>query len=263
MMGTARCRKSDPQRINRKAMSIIQNKNKLFSLLLALCLHLTIFLAFTSSATYAENEPGKRPMFGQPDLIRPDPKIDEAFVQEAASKHPDREAASRAVAAQGWTQLREGKTELALQSFYGAWLLNAKNYQPFWGYGAILTERGKFLEAIDQLYIARELIDDPKEIVPLLLDMGIVNSTYAAGLPKDKQLERAHYFVRANQCFTESLETDPGYAAGWRAWALSLYAQERYSEAAIKAQRAQELKAEPFPVNFFRDLKKNIPGEKQ
>jgi tetratricopeptide (TPR) repeat protein len=197
-------------------------------------------------------------MFGQPDLIRPDPKTDEAFVREAASKYPDREAASRAFAAQGWTQLREEKSQLALQSFYRAWLLNAKSHQPFWGYAAILAARGKLLEAIDQLETARELIDDPKEIVPLLLDMGVVNSTYAASLPKDKQLDRAQYFVRANQCFAESLEIDPGYAASWRAWAFSLYDQERYSEASIKAQRAQELKAEPFPVNFLRDLRNRI-----
>jgi tetratricopeptide (TPR) repeat protein len=226
-------------------------------------LFLTILLSFPATGIDAGNEPGQPGMFGQPDLIRPDPKNDEAFIRETVSKYPNREAASRAFATQGWTQLREGKTELALQSFYRAWLLNAKNYQPFWGYGAILAERGKLFDAIEQLDTARELIDNPNEIVALLLDMGVANSTYAAGLPKDKQLDRAQYFVRANQCFTESLEIDPGYAASWRAWALSLYDQERYSEAAIKAERAQELNAEPFPNNFLRVLKNKIAGEKE
>ena len=223
----------------------------------------TILLSFPASGMNAENEDGQRPMFGTPDLIRPDPKKDEAFIRETAAKYPNREAASRAFAAQGWAQLREGKTEPALQSFYRAWLLNAKNYQPFWGYGAILAERGKLFDALEQLDTARELIEDPTEMVALLLDMGVANSTYAAGLPKDKQLDRAQYFVKANQCFTESLEIDPGYAASWRAWALSLYDQERYSEAAIKAERAQELKAEPFPGNFLRALKNKIASEKE
>jgi tetratricopeptide (TPR) repeat protein len=216
-----------------------------------------------SRGAYAAEEPEKHLTFGRPDLIRPDQKADEAFLREASSKYPNREAASRAFASLGWTQLREGKAEPALQSFYRAWLLNAKNYQAFWGYGAILADRGNLLDAIEQLDTARELMDDPKQIPALLVDMGTVNSTYAAGLPKDKQLDRAQYFVRANQCFVESLELDPTYAAGWRAWALSLYDQERYSEAAIKAQRAQELKAEPLPANFWRDLKKNMAGEKQ
>ena len=225
----------------------------LFSALFLIC----------SRGAYAAEEPEKHLTFGRPDLIRPNPKADEAFLREAASKYPNREAASRAFAAQGWMQLREGKSEPALQSFHRAWLLNEKNHQPFWGYGAILAERGNLLDAIEELNTARELIHDQKEIVALLVDMGTVNSAYAAGLSRDKQLDRAQYFVRANQCFTESLETDPDYAAGWRAWALSLYDQERYSEAALKAQRAQELKAEPFPAKFLRDLKNKIAGEKQ
>jgi tetratricopeptide (TPR) repeat protein len=233
------------------------------SFLIGHLLFSVMLLAFPSGDVYAEGKPEKRLTFGRPDVIRPDQKADEAFLRDAASKYPNHEAASRALASLGWTQLREGKAELALQSFYRAWLLNAKNYQAFWGYGAILAERGNLLDAIEQLDTARELMDDPKEILALLVDMGTVNSTYAAGLPEDKQLDRAQYFVRANQCFVESLEIDSGYAAAWRAWALSLYDQERYSEAAIKAQRAQELKAEPFPVNFWRDLKKNIGGEKQ
>ena len=233
------------------------------SLLICCLLALALLFALLSGQACAEGDPERGLPFGRPDLIRPDQKADEAFLREAASKYPNRGTASRAFATRGWTQFREGKSEMALQSFYRAWLLNAKNYQAFWGYGAILAERGNLLDAIEQLDMARELMDDAKEIAALLLDMGTVNSTYAAGLPKDKQLDRAQYFVRANQCFVEILEIEPGNAVAWRAWALSLYDQERYSEAAIKAERAQELKAEPFPVNFWRDLKKNLAEEKQ
>jgi tetratricopeptide (TPR) repeat protein len=202
----------------------------------------------------------QRPMFGQPDVIRPEhlKKADEAFVRQAVAKYRSREAASRAFAAQGWAAIRDEKKDLALENFNRAWLLNPKNYQAFWGFGAVLSARGKLLDAIEQLDTARDLIDDPKEAVALLLDTAAANSTYAASLPPDMQLDRAQYFVKANQCFVESLEIDPGNADGWRAWALSLYDQERYSEAAIKAQRAQELKAEPFPRNFLRDLKAKI-----
>ena len=204
--------------------------------------------------------PAQRPMFGQPDVIRPDhlKKADEAFVREAVAKYRSREAASRAFAAQGWAELRTGEKDLALENFNRAWLLNPKNYQAFWGFSAVLSARGKLLDAIEQLDTARELIDDSKEAVALLLDMAVVNSAYAASLPQDKQLDRAQYFVKANQCFVESLEIDPGNADGWRAWAISLYDQQRYSEAAVKAQRAQELKAEPFPPNFLRDLKARV-----
>jgi tetratricopeptide (TPR) repeat protein len=230
-------------------------RNRLLFLLVWLYIFWTTLLPLSPPDTFAQTE---RPMFDQPDFIRPDKKTAEAFVREATSKYRTREAASRAFAAQGWAQLRDGKNDLALKSFERAWLLNAKNYQVFWGAGAVLGEQGNLIKAIEMLETARELIEDPEEAVALLLDMATVNSTYAASLPKDKQLDRAHYFVRANQCFAESLEINPGYAASWRAWALSLYDQERYSEAFIKAQRAQELKAEPLPANFLRDLKNKI-----
>jgi tetratricopeptide (TPR) repeat protein len=219
----------------------------------------TILVALPGTDSFAQPiDPGKPAVFVQSELIRPDEKSDDAFVRGAASKYPSREAGSRALSAQGWAQLRAGKQDLAVENFYRAWLLHPKNYQVFWGSGAILAQRGKLVDAIDQLDTARELIDDPKETAVLLLDAAIINSTYAAGLPRDKQLERARYFVKANECFTESLENDPDHAASWRAWALSLYEQERYSEAAIKAERAQELNAERFPGDFLHDLKNKI-----
>ncbi|MPZ78772.1 MAG: hypothetical protein GEU77_19905 [Deltaproteobacteria bacterium] len=78
-------------------------------------------------------------------------------------------------------------------------------------------------------------------------------------MPPDKQLDRAHHFVVANNRFVESLEIDPNYAPCWRAWAMSLYEQERYSEAWVKAQRAQDLKAEPFPAGFLKNLGDKLP----
>lgn len=216
---------------------------------------------FSPSTVWAQPmDPDQSPMFGQPYVVRPDDlkKADEAFVRDAIARYGSREAASRAFAAQGWAGIKVGNRYLALENFNRAWLLNPKNYQAFWGFGAVLSAQGKLLEAIEQLESAGELIDNTKETVALLLDIAVASSAYAASLPKDSELERAQYFVRANQYFAESLENDPGYAASWRAWALSLYDQERYAEAAIKAERAQELKAEPFPPNFLRDLRAKI-----
>jgi tetratricopeptide (TPR) repeat protein len=113
--------------------------------------------------------------------------------------------------------------------------------------------------AVEQLSVASQLIDEPAQKAALLSDLGSVYSELAARLPEDKQLDRAQHFVSANRRFTESLEIDPNYAPSWREWAVSLYRQERYSEAWIKAMRATELKAEPFPANFLNDLRKKNP----
>lgn len=194
---------------------------------------------------------------GQSDILRVNSlnESDEAFIKAAIVKFGDRRAASRALALQGWSSIREGNVDFALQRFDEARLLNAKNYQAYWGYGAVLSAQGKLPEAIENLEIARELIDDPNERVSLLSDMGSVYSEYAARLSSDSELDGARAFVNANQRFAESLEIDRDYARSWREWAISLHQQERFSEAWIKAQRAIELKAEPFPAEFLNSLR--------
>jgi tetratricopeptide (TPR) repeat protein len=208
-------------------------------------------LAF-AEAPPVYNEPGVSPSI-------PLKKAAEDFVRASVAKYGSRTSASKAFAAQGWKLLRNNQGELALQDFIRAWQLDEKNYQAFWGFGAILSEQGKIKEAVEQLEIARELNDDSSQRVQLLTDLGILHSEYATRMPPADQLGRAHRFVLANNRFAESIEIDQNDAASWRAWAISLYAQERYSEAWIKAKRALDLKAEPFPSGFLERLREKMP----
>jgi tetratricopeptide (TPR) repeat protein len=204
------------------------------------------------------------PMFGQPAIARPEnlKKTDEAFIRDTTFRFGSRPVASRALADQGWASLRKGMLDIAMRRFNEAWLLNPKNYQAFWGFGAVLSEQRKLAEAIEQLETARSLVDDPRQRLALLADLGAVHSAYGARLPEDKQLDRAQQFITANNRFAESLVSDPNYARSWRDWAISLYEQERYSEAWLKAKRAMELKAEPFPPKFLESLRQKVPEAK-
>jgi len=209
-------------------------------------------------------EADQLPMYGQPKIERPEnlKKADEAFIRESALRYGSRQAASQALAAQGWAAVRAKRLDAAMQRFNQAWLLNPKNYSAFWGFGAVLSEKGKLREAIEQLETARELVDDATQRVPLLCDLGTVHSEYAARLPAQNQLERAHHFVAANNRFTEGLELNPKYAACWREWAYSLYAQERYSEAWVKVKQAREFGADSFPPEFLKKLATKMPEPK-
>ena len=141
-----------------------------------------------------ETNPDTLPMFGQPAITRPDDlkKADEVFIKNAVAKHGNRTAASIAALAQGWASIRSGKSALALRYFNEGWLLAPDNPGVFWGFGAVLSERGKFLEAIEQLETARELmINDAKQLAQLLADIGAVRSAYAVSLPRERELERA------------------------------------------------------------------------
>lgn len=217
-----------------------------------------------SGAAEGADDPDLLPMFGQPKISRPEKlqKADEAFIRDNTLRYKSRQAASMAYAGRGWSAIRIKQLSSAMLLFNQAWLLNPKNYQAFWGFGAVLSQQGRLSEAIDQLETARELIDEPAQRAALLSDLGTVHSEYAARVPSTQQLERAQRFVVANTRFTECLETDPGFAAGWREWAISLYEQERYSEAWARVKRARELRAEPFPPEFLQKLSAKMPEPK-
>jgi len=204
------------------------------------------------------------PMFGQPNIARSEElkKADETFIRDSTLRYGNRQAGSNTLAAQGWAAVRSRQVDLAMQRFNQAWLLNPKNYSVFWGFGAVLSEKGKLAEALEHLETARGLVEDPAQRVALLCDLGAVHSAYAARLPADRQLERAQHFVLANSRFTESLENDPKFAPSWREWAMSLYDQERYSEAWIRVKKARELQAEPFPPEFLKKLSAKMPEPK-
>lgn len=224
-----------------------------------------IFLLLLSGLALAQDDPtDKLPMYGQPSVARSEAlkKSDEVFIRESSLRYGNRNAASRALALEGWIAARRGVFDVAMRRFNQSWLLNPKNYQAFWGFGAVLSDQGKLLEAIAQMESARQLIDEPAQRPALLTDLGTVASEYAARMPADRQLDRAQYFIKANQYFTESLENNPNFAVGWREWAISLYDQDRYSEAWVKGQRAQELKAEPFPPEFTKKLREKVPQAK-
>jgi tetratricopeptide (TPR) repeat protein len=228
-----------------------------------LCAAACLFRALDGAAAQSEAA-DTLPMFGQPGIVRPEnlKKTDEEFIRNSTLRFGSRTAGSNTLAAQGWTAVRAKQSDVAMQRFNQAWLLNPKNYRVFWGFGAVMSERGKLAEALEHLETARQLIDDPAQRVALLCDLGTVHSEYAARLPADRQLERAQHFVLANSRFTESLENDPKYAMSWREWAISLYEQERYSEAWVKVKQARENKAEPFPPDFLRKLSAKMPEPK-
>lgn len=223
-----------------------------------------LFMAAPRLGGAQSNSTDTLPMFGQPKMARPESlkQADEAFIRDATFRYKTRQAASSAFATQGWTAARASQLDVAMLRFNQAWLLNPKNYAAFWGFGSVLSQRGKLAEALEHLETARQLIDDPTQRVALLCDLGTVHSEYAMRLPAERQLERAQQFVLANSRFTESLENDPKFAPSWREWAISLYDQERYSEAWVKVKQARENRAEPFPPDFLKKLSAKMPEPK-
>jgi tetratricopeptide (TPR) repeat protein len=196
------------------------------------------------------------PMYGQPEIARPEAlkKADEDFIKQAASGFGSREEASKAWWSQGEKFMSEGNLDFAMRRYNQSWLLNPKNYQPYWGFARVMLEQGKIDRGIEFLEKAEELNDDPYQKVALLSDMGTVYTL------KGKQIPA--YFEKANVKFAESIKLDAAYPDAWRRWAFSLYEQGRYKEAWAKVAKAESLNAKPFPPQFLSELESKLPRPK-
>ena len=234
-------------------------------LLAGLLLILALALLSRGHAARAgeSDDPANLPMYGQPQISRPAllKQQDEAFIRDSVLKYGNRQKGSDTLAQQGWTQLRNGNLSAAMQHFNQSWLLNEKNYLAFWGFAAVVSDRGKLDEAIKLLDKAGDLLGSSPQRVALLTDAGRVHTEYAVRLPSERQLERAQHFILANNHFTESVQSSPNFGPAWRAWAMSMYEQERYSEAWLRVKKARELGTQ-LPDDFLKKLSAKMPEPK-
>jgi tetratricopeptide (TPR) repeat protein len=201
------------------------------------------------------------PMYGQPAIPRPDllKKADEDFIKQASEGIGSREAASKAWFTEAEKFFARGDLDLAMRRYNQSWLLNPNNYQPYWGFGRVMLQRGKFDEGIQYLEKSKELVDDPYQKVALLADLGSAYSAKAGQTPTNQGQERERLFSLANQSFTESTTLDPTYGNSWRRWAMSLYEQGDFAGAWEKVKLAQAQNARPFPPAFLRALNQALP----
>lgn len=219
------------------------------NILAALAIVVSITGCFSTGGTRIDNIP----MYGQPEIERPAHllKADEDFVNSVESGLGTREEASKIWWAQGEKFMSQGNLDFAMRRYNQSWLLNPNNYQPYWGFARVQLEKGNIDDALKYLEKAESLIDDPYQKVALLADMG---SAYTV-----KGTTDSSYFAKANSKFSKSIKLDPKYPNSWRRWAFSLYEQRRYSDAWEKVDKAEALKARPFPQGFLSALSEKLP----
>lgn len=209
----------------------------------------------------AEQQIDNVPMYGQPDLPRPEAlrKADEDFIARASADfHGNLEAASDAWWQQG-EEFRAGRNpDYAMRRYNQAWLLNPGSYKPYWGFAQVMLARDKLDEAIKYFEKAKQLCD-PLQRAALLADIGTAYSYKAESIGAEQLQDRTRYFGLANDSFRESTALDPNYSTAWRRWAMSLYAEGNYAEARVKVSKARSLLAPPFSDEFLKALEQKTP----
>lgn len=235
---------------------------RLTKLLLASARAIIATTILVSCATSPESRIDNVPMYGQPQIPRPQvlKAADEVFINQAVAGLGSREIASKAWAAQADKYIAENNLDFAMRRYNQSWLLNPNNYQPYWGFGRVMLEWGKIDESLEHFEKAKVLIDDQYQKVALLTDMATAYSVKANRTAEPA--ERAKYFDQANKLFGESIAIDPQYPNSWRSWARSLYFEGRYAEAWEKVNKARSLGAPAFPPAFFKALTDKLPEPK-
>lgn len=200
------------------------------------------------------------PMYGQPELPRPDfmKKADEAFIRDAVKLfNGSRELASRAWAKEADRFFRNGDLDYAMRRYNQAWLLDQKNYLPYWGFGQVMMVQEKYDDAIKFYEEAKLLIDENYKKPALYTDLGIAYSFKAMRI-QGADDTRKRYFDAANHYFQQSSELDRKYPVVWEAWANSLYSQQRYAEAWEKVRTAKEM-GRVLQPRFLERLRSVMP----
>ena len=198
------------------------------------------------------------PMYGQPQIVRPDflRQADEQFIREAVAGFGTREKASDIWWAQAEAFMAQNNLDFAMRRYNQAWLLNQNNFKAYWGFARVLLAQGAIEPAFVHLEKAMILCADNFQRPALLSDAGSAYSNKASSLVLK---DRDDLFQKADSFFEQALKIDSSYGNAYKRWAISLYHQEKYSEAWIKIAEARRRPDANIPPAFLRALKSKMP----
>jgi tetratricopeptide (TPR) repeat protein len=210
-----------------------------FAAAFAMALATAVAAGLASAATAPDDQ---QPMFGNADRDA-DPGLraaDRLFVAAIVARYGGRREGSTAMSRDAWGLLRGNDAAGAMRLFNEAWIVDASYYDVYWGFGAILQERGELDAAIAMLERANALPDvHQSNLAPLLGDLANLYALKAASLAPGAA-GRSEYFERANATFVQATSIDPANAQPWVQWIVGLLYQARYDEAWAKVAAARD-----------------------
>jgi tetratricopeptide (TPR) repeat protein len=202
------------------------------------------------------------PMYGYPDIEKPEAlkKVDEDFIKAVVGTDRSREEVSKGFAGEGWRNLSNGDAANAMRRFNQSWLLNPNNYQPYWGFGALLFAQRKPSEAATHYEKALSLINEESEKPRLLSDAARAYSMQ--GFIATDKMKSEEFFGKANSLFAEAIKLDPQYGNAYRYWAMSLSVEGNYKMAWDIVQKSRALGGDVVSSDFIDALSKKMPEPK-
>jgi tetratricopeptide (TPR) repeat protein len=174
----------------------------LFTLVIAL----TSFASFGQSISYADfkkqanDDINLRPEYGNVRKTEEQVKADQDFVKLVLQQDGTNSKGSEHLVKLGFDYLYKGDLVTAMKRFNQAWLLDNKNENAYWGFGAVYFSFNDFTEALAQL--DKGLIINPNSS-NILTDKATIYTGYYANNQKTEDLNKAI------ELFNKSYSIDP------------------------------------------------------
>jgi tetratricopeptide (TPR) repeat protein len=134
-------------------------------------------------------------------------KADEAFIESVSSAFGGRERAAKRWVDQAFAFYNHGDLDMAMKRFNQAWLLDPKNPEVYWGFGAVLHDRGLAFGAYDMEMRAYKL---GFREVSFLADLGRVSALRVVADASDakelSQKQRTAYIAESEGYYEEAIK---------------------------------------------------------
>jgi tetratricopeptide (TPR) repeat protein len=168
-------------------------------------------------------------------------KADDALIEGASTTFGGRERAAKQWIEQAFAFYNKDDLDTAMRRFNQAWLLDPKNPEVYWGFGAILHDRGLAFGAYNMEKRAYDLgFRDPG----FLADFGRVATLR---IVEDKNLtteQKAAFIAESESYYEEAIKSGQKLAYIYDSWSSAKYWRGDYAGAWEKLKEAKAQGAE-------------------
>jgi len=196
------------------------------------------------------------PMYGGADRSG-DPQLkaaDERLLADTTNHYGSREKASAAFVHNGFVYYNRDDLVAAMRRFNQAWLLDPNNPEVYWGFGAVLHDKGKNCEAMTQFQKAMSF---GRYIEGMNPDAARI-VTLCAVDDKTPEVERTKLLAQADTLYAEALAKDPNKGYVYSSMATAHYWKGQYPEAWAAVRLARSNGA-ALPEKFLALLRAKMP----
>ncbi len=160
---------------------------------------------------------------------------DTRFVQQMVQQFGTLQKGSNVCAERGWRAFYQGQLQDAMRRFNQSWLLDRRNAQAYWGFGAVAIRQGNYRQGLDLLIRAYNLEPQNPRIVSEMA------YAYALNGRNGRSEDDTMYLRLAEEYFKKASYLDPAYPLLYSQWAEARYYQRDWQGAWERVMKARAL----------------------